>query len=319
MEELEDQAADQESGDVFELDPFDTVVGQEESSEDDDDEVEDNDAFSDLSSDAGGFDDELEKPAEVETDFHQIKDMVGKLDTILTLVFDYFNRSHAIIDPVASRDSSPPSVTESPRIPLRPLSSTLAAVAKIIRRSQFHCLLSIFDRTIIRTFKSRYTQFLVFWYSSLDPEFGDLFQGMLIEKALLDESQPTVTRVAAASYLASFVSRAQFVDRQSTRSVVSVLCDFLSSILEGFEIASRTEGDVGATHCTMFYAISQALFLIFCFRWRDLLEEDMEDLDELGGGTTAPAKKWMHKLDVMQRVVSSELNPLKVGLAIVYI
>lgn len=319
---MEDQAVDQEGGDVFELDPFDTVVGQDESSDDDDD-GQDDDAFSDLSSDAGGFDDELEKPVEAETDFHQIKDMVAKLDTILKLVFDYFN--HTIVDPLSPRDSSrsdtPTSVTDSPRIPSRPLSPTSIAFGKLIRRSQFHCLLSIFDRTIIRTFKSRYTQFLVFWYSSLDPEFSDLFQGMLIEKALLDENQPTVTRVAAASYIASFVSRAQFVDRQSTRSVVSVLCDFLSSRLEGFDIAARIGGEVSAAHCTMFYAIAQALFLIFCFRWRDLLEEEVEEVDELGGGAVVgggPAKKWMRKLDVMQRVVSSELNPLKVCISFMF-
>jgi len=62
-------------------------------------------------------------------------------------------------------------------------------------------------------------------------------------------------------------------------------------------------------HHNIFYAVSQAVFLIFCFRWRDL-EEDLEDTDELLGASAG--KKWMSELSVMQRVVTSPLNPLKV-------
>jgi len=38
-------------------------------------------------------------------------------------------------------------------------------------------------------------------------------------KALLEQDQPAVTRAAAASYIASFVSRAQFVDREGARDL----------------------------------------------------------------------------------------------------
>jgi RNA polymerase I-specific transcription initiation factor RRN3 len=62
-------------------------------------------------------------------------------------------------------------------------------------------------------------------------------------------------------------------------------------------------------HHSIFYAVSQAIFLIFCFRWRDL-EEEPEEGDELLG--MSPGKKWMPELEVVQRVVTSPLNPLKV-------
>ena len=61
---------------------------------------------------------------------------------------------------------------------------------------------------------------------------------------------------------------------------------------------------------SIFYAVSQAVFLIFCFRWRDLLE-DHEDVDEFASAG-ALAKKWMPELDVLHRAVNSDLNPLKV-------
>jgi RNA polymerase I-specific transcription initiation factor RRN3 len=219
-------------------------------------------------------------------------------------------------------------------------------------RIQFNALLSIFDRVILRTFKSRYTQFLIFWYTSLDPEFADIFQGMLVERALLgaspttiqvhsespdEEGNPssdalvasgsTVARAAAASYIGSFVSRALFVDGESTRRVVALLCEFLQAHLDDVEELIRTQTstlNVGGPQHTVFYAVSQAVFLIFCFRWRDLLDLEEEDgeFSAVGAATNTVQnectrgdgpRKWMPELGILQRVVNSVLNPLRVG------
>ena len=307
---------------VFELDPFDTAVGQEEVAQEEEAPEDDQDGFSDLSSEAEDPEDPADSSHEFATDFHHIKDMVNKLDTILMLVFDHLNRPSFAVKPTLFPDSLPsdsppptPLMSEDwPPIQLQPATVSSPELEKTVRRSQFHALLSVFDRAIIRTFKSRYTQFLIFWYSSLDPEFSDLFQGMLIEKALLDENLPLVTRIAASSYISSFVSRATFVDKESTRNVVSVLCDFLTSRMDAFDHALRVGGELTGTYCAMFYAVCQAVFLIFCFRWRDLIEdqaEDLEELTELHAGR--PARKWLPRLYVLEKAVSSLLNPLKVG------
>jgi RNA polymerase I-specific transcription initiation factor RRN3 len=319
LEELDEVEDAQDGGDVFELDPFDVVIGQEmgESDSDSDDD-DDSDNLSDLSSDAGDADDTEQTP-DVPADARHIHDMVAKLDAILKLIFDYFNSFHAATTPIAlahlpsptlsPRSESPSSITELSDLP-RPSSPVSIERGKAVRRSQFHTLLSIFDRTIIRTFKSRYTQFLVFWYSSLDPEFSDLFQGFLVSKALLEQDQPAVTRAAAASYIASFVSRAQFVDREGARRVAGVLCTFLRNHLDVFDTVLQSGTTMPSmAHHSIFYAVSQAIFLIFCFRWRDL-EEELEDADELLGGSAGT--KWMSELSVVQRVVTSPLNPLKV-------
>ena len=58
----------------------------------------------------------------------------------------------------------------------------------------------------------------------------------------------------------------------------------------------------------MFYAVTQAIFLIFCFRWRDLGGE----LEEENVFSDDSKQKWMRELDVLKRVVTSVLNPLKV-------
>jgi RNA polymerase I-specific transcription initiation factor RRN3 len=154
---------------------------------------------------------------------------------------------------------------------------------------------------------------------------------------------PELTRAAAASYIGSFVSRATFVDREGVRRVVGVLCEFLNAHLESVEEALKagwgaTWGvDGGAASLTtqgqhtVFYAVTQAVFLIFCFRWRDLVdEEDMGDDDEqlrlyldsngmIAGRTrktisTINKGKWMPELGILKRVVVSVLNPLKVNI-----
>jgi RNA polymerase I-specific transcription initiation factor RRN3 len=287
-------------------------------SDSDSDNGSDYDNLSDLSSDAGDVDD-VDGAPDVPVDARHIQDMVVKLDAILKLIFDHFNNLHATTTPTAllqspsprlsPRSESPSSIAETTELSRAP-SPVSIEHGKVIRRSQFHTLLSIFDRTIIRTFKSRYTQFLVFWYSSLDPEFSDLFQGLLVSKALLEQDQPAVTRAAAASYIGSFVSRAKFIDREGARRVTGVLCTFLRNHLDMFDSLLQSGTPIPSmTHHSIFYAVSQAVFLIFCFRWRDL-EEEPEDTDELL--SAGPGKKWISELNVVQRVVTSPLNPLKV-------
>ncbi|KAF8351692.1 RNA polymerase I-specific transcription initiation factor RRN3 [Amanita rubescens] len=360
IEELEEEEEKGQQEDVFEIDPFDMVIGEgDDSSSESENEAEDA-GFSDLSS---GPEDNDEDTPELPTNVRHIQEMVKKLDVILNLLFGYFSRTHASTSNLASSalDLFPltplpelpplsPSLSTAPPTPtLTPSPPTLAETLikratplapPDLLRSQFHTLLSIFDRTILRTFKSRYTQFLIFWFTSLDPEFADLFQGMLVDRALfatdatllnpsadgtnenavISSMAPTVTRAAAASYIGSFVSRANFVDRVATRHVVGVLCEFLRAHLDAVDEAVRewgtaavtgdgASGGVDRAQNTVFYAVAQAVFLIFCFRWRDLLE-DAEGQEDVSANVVG--KKWLPGLNVLQRVVTCVLNPLKV-------
>ncbi|EJD48533.1 RNA polymerase I-specific transcription initiation factor RRN3 [Auricularia subglabra TFB-10046 SS5] len=293
MEELEAEGAGPDAGEIFTLDPFENVVGENEPrSDSDDDEGDIDDALSELSSEAEDLDNDPAK-LEEERDLGHIQEMVTKLDAILKLVFEHFNRLQAEI-----------------------LSSSLPETDTLLdaRRAQFLSLLTIFDTTILRTFKSRYTQFVVFWYASLDAEFADLFLGMLVGRALRDAGQPPVARAAAASYIASFVSRALFIGRAAARKVTELFCTFLAQ-----HLALVEEDPLAARQHMVFYAAAQAVFLIFCFRWRDLLLEDEEGDGEVDdemeiamGASLSRKRRWLPELDVMQRVVSSPMNPLKV-------
>ncbi|KAG2135732.1 RNA polymerase I-specific transcription initiation factor RRN3 [Suillus bovinus] len=286
LEELED--AEPTDGELFEFDPFDTIVGQEGDSSDDEDEDVD-DGLSDLSSDASSDSDAEDTP----TDTRHVHDMVSKLDAILKLVFDHFNKLHSSIPTsVTSSPSVHPTITHDHDLQSHEPHTLLAI--------QFHTLLAIFDRSILRTFKSRYTQFLLFWYASLHPEFSDLFLGLLVDKALFGSASASgVERAAASSYLGSFISRALFIDREGAQRAVKVLCAFLGAHLDAVEA-----GNAASNNHSVFYAVVQSIFLVFCFRWRDLQEEP--DEQEVG------RKIWISELGVVQRVITSDLNPLKV-------
>jgi RNA polymerase I-specific transcription initiation factor RRN3 len=315
--ELEELEAEQEQADLFDLDPFDTVVGQEQSNdpaEDADGSEEGSDGFSDLSSEADGQDDDDAPPVDEPLDFGRITEMVNKLDAILKLLFDHFDRPPSPSpSPSPSRPSTPAttSLTSSPH-PRSPSPADETEDSRTLQQlAQFHTLLAIFTRTILCTFKSRYTQFLVFWFASRNAAFADLFLGELVAHALLEPAQPEVARAAAASYVASFVSRAVFIGRDEARGAVRVLCRFLEHDADAFETGSRDAAPPG-----VFYAVAQAVFLIFCFRWRDLVEGDGNG--EVGGdgeqdALAGPSKKmWMVELSIIQRVVACPLQPLKV-------
>lgn len=294
LEEIEEGSAQRSDTGLLNFDPFDTLVGQESSSDGEDDEDEDPGSFSDISSE----EEEGDVLAPVEHDLAKrakhVKDMVVKLDHILKLLFDHFEKI------LEESDDANPELRQS-RI-----------------QPYFVSLLGIFERSILKTFKSRYTQFLLFWFTSKDPSHADVFQGFLLSRALLEADQPSVTRCAAASYLSSFVSRALFVDTEGARKVVALLCEYLEGQLNAFDEAGGLDGLLGsaedgvqknaASLYSVFYAVCQAVFLIFCFRWRELLDDEEGDEDAM----TRSRKKWLPELRVVQRLILSSLNPLKV-------
>jgi RNA polymerase I-specific transcription initiation factor RRN3 len=354
LEELEDLATSEEeasadgknaSGLLNNFDPFDTLAGQESDSD-----SEDGDGlpgggdvanFSDVSSEGEGDEEEGGREGgeggalgakEVEKRAKRVREMVAKLDGVMDALLKWLSQTS--IDTGSYTGQNNP---ESPE-----------------QHPHFLTLLSIFDRTILTTFKSRYTQFLLFYLVSL-PSFpstettklppaavsdravsserdnlppesnlpnphADYFLGLLLHNTLVPQPVPipVLTRIASASYLASFVSRALCVGQPDCRQAVILCCQWIDGRLielEGLLLGSTAtaDGDSDArAELSVFYGVVQAVFLIFCFRWRDLLEAvgDVEDGDEEEQEDTK--KRWLNELSVVQRLIVSPLNPLKV-------
>ncbi|BGP45398.1 DNA independent RNA polymerase I transcription factor [Rhodotorula kratochvilovae] len=262
----------------------------------------------------------------------------AKLDGILKVVLDHLAAAHAdqrSLDRNNTSTVAPPAkpsadvfdsafanaaAAESGSREVTPTADGPLPAEVVERRlTLFRTLLDIFDRTLLRTFKTRNVQFLLFYLCSLDVASSDHFIGVLLGRALFDQDAPSVTRVAAAGYVASFIARAQFVDASMTRKVMRHLCSFLEGQMDDYArvaaLATSIKGAgpaPGGQELPVFYAVAQAAFYIFCFRWKDLLEEE-DDLDDEAAlfGLDA-GRKWMMGLEALKKAVSSSFNPLKV-------
>lgn len=227
-------------------------------------------------------DDDNESDGDVEYDdddedsdaVSNIRETVDKLDSMLYILFEYYSKS------------LPTKYTHEP---------------KLSAMDTFELLLRMFDNTILPTYRSRFTQFLLFWAAQKSPEFTNHFCVSIIEKAL-DNTRPQKARQAAAAYIASFVARAKTMTKTDVRVVVRLLCRYLGLFVD--ERSYECNGP-DVSRWGGFYSIVQAVMYIFCFRWRDLKEAEE---DEFG----IVEEKWTSGLDNLCKAILSKFNPLKV-------
>jgi len=174
----------------------------------------------------------------------------------------------------------------------------------------FNLLLQQFSTTILPTYRSRHTQFILFHFAQSSSWLIDWFTGVCIAQAF-DPARPLVFKQIAAAYVGSFVARAANMTKEMVREVFRIVganlvsyCTKEEPECKGPDV--RRFGD--------FYAAAQALLYIFCFRWRELMinAEDGDEHDELGysdiGETT-----WVPGIkETLHRTIYSKFNPLKV-------
>ncbi|RCH96533.1 hypothetical protein CU097_012786 [Rhizopus azygosporus] len=255
-------------------------------------ETEDEDDISDVESvDSQSSQMDPDKKDSIE----EIKYMVRKLDAMMQLSFQYFQKC------------------------------AQTASSEVLHEI-FYALVDIFDRAVLKTLKSRYTQFLLFYFCSLNVhEYSDYFLDHLLQH-ITDPLKPNVTRVAAAAYISSYVARAKFLDSSTIQRVVLALSTWCDGYMDMHESSVR---NLDCTKHDVFYAVVQATMYIFCFRWRDLvidneleIEDDIEDdmyseehrhltRPENGFGSGA-SRTWCLGLRNLPRLVMSKFNPLKI-------
>jgi len=200
---------------------------------------------------------------------------ITKLDCILDLLFEYY-------------------------------SSMFTKETGLAQAADFEQLMNVFIKVILPMHGSRHTQFLLFHFGQLVSRFSDQFSTSMLQLAS-NRNQPAMIRQSAAAYLASFIARGAHVDSQTVRHVVDVLCNELNKLRRGH--VPNCNGPDLAKYGT-YYCIAQALFYIFCFRWRDLIT----NYEEFEDNALNPADlHWIPGLkEALTRNILSKLNPLKI-------
>ncbi|TAQ89820.1 hypothetical protein B7494_g1874 [Chlorociboria aeruginascens] len=175
--------------------------------------------------------------------------------------------------------------------------------------SMFETLLGHFSNIILPTYRSRHTQFLLFHFAQKSENLVDRFAGTCVQLAF-QAGRPGILRQSSAAYLASFVARGAHVPAEVVRTVFELIGRHLDHIRIENEVTCRGPD---LKRYSTFYAMTQALLYIFCFRWRDLiissdiLEED--DLLAFIGQDLA----WIPGIkETLSRTIYSKLNPLKI-------
>ncbi|KAJ2536372.1 DNA independent RNA polymerase I transcription factor, partial [Coemansia sp. RSA 1878] len=298
--ELDDLESDEESEvedtGVFEFEDeeqSDAKDGDQSDAKDDESEESgsDSDSDSDSESDADSVTSDLGRAR------YSAKKTVAKLDALMSTLLTWLER-HCHVDEQTGEMSESTS-------------------------RLFLLFLDLFDTVILPTFKSRYTQFVLFYFSSQNAEYSDVFLGTMVGNLgepmrSAHDRVSSVTKVSAAAYLGSFVARAKFLTPSVVRSVVGVLVQWANTYMDWYEeqdvqsVVRTYAQALGAPQAeierhVVFFAVSQAILYMFCFRWRDLAES------QSGGPiveTELDSVCWCTELEGLQRIVFSRLNPL---------
>jgi hypothetical protein len=157
-------------------------------------------------------------------------------------------------------------------------------------------LLRAFDAIIVRTHRSKFTQFLIYLACKLEASFAHQFLNYLCHKLCYDNG-PIYIRQTCAAYLGSFIGRAAFLSIVTVKEIITLLVTWGNKYLDLYD----TEMPDAEKHA-LFYSVCQSLFYLFCFKGRLLLE--------------AGAKSFLKQLPI-HRIIHSNLNPLKMCLPIV--
>lgn len=175
--------------------------------------------------------------------------------------------------------------------------------------AMFESLLGHFATIILPTYRSRHTQFLLFHFAQTSETLVDRFAGTCVQLAF-QSTRPAILRQASAAYLASFVARGAQVQPYVVRTVFELIGNNLDNI--------RTENELTCQgpdlqKYSTFYAMTQALLYIFCFRWRDLLETSGDVEEDDPAAFLSQDLDWIPGVkDTLSRTIYSKLNPLKI-------
>ncbi|RIA94956.1 RNA polymerase I-specific transcription initiation factor RRN3 [Glomus cerebriforme] len=224
-------------------------------------EESDFEVFDDANADDSDSDIEDSAPIVIAVD---IANGIQKLDCIIKLVLDYLDYSHK--------------------------NGTQEQQARLTET-----IFIIFKESILCTIKTRYIQFIPFWYFSLNKSYASRFIKLLLDK-LINEEGKEIIREAAAQYIASYIARAKYLDVEEVTWCMRVLIQWAGNYVSAHENLIRVRDE--SKH-ERFYLIVQTVMYIFCFRWRDFCD------------TTSGNNNWSKEIEIIKNIIESVFCPLK--------
>ncbi|XVF18174.1 hypothetical protein REPUB_Repub10bG0189400 [Reevesia pubescens] len=157
----------------------------------------------------------------------------------------------------------------------------------------FETLLQSFQITVMSAYKSKFTQFVIFYACALDPENCGIRFATMLTDLFVQDSHPLPTRMSAVAYLASYLSRAKFLSASFIYSMLKRLVDWCLAYCK------THDGDINPNAHRVFYSGCQAIMYVLCFRMKVFMD--------------VPRLKLL-LLMPLEQILKHKLNPLKVCL-----
>jgi RNA polymerase I-specific transcription initiation factor RRN3 len=223
-------------------------------------------AFNDANVEYSDSDIEDSAPIVIAVD---IANGIQKLDCIIKLVLDYLDYSYK-------------NGTQEQRMKLT------------------ETIFIIFKTSILCTIKSRYIQFVPFWYLSLDKSYASRFIKLLLDK-LIGDGGKEIIREAAAQYIASYIARAKYLDVNNVMQYMRILIQWATNYISIHKNLVRIQDE--SKH-ERFYLVVQTIMYIFCFRWKEFCDNNSGN------------NIWSKEAEELRNIIESNFCPLKVKLFI---
>ncbi|XP_072969754.1 uncharacterized protein [Typha angustifolia] len=134
---------------------------------------------------------------------------------------------------------------------------------------EFDMLMDIFRRSILRLHKSKFSQFILFYACSLDPEICGVKFAVHLTEIFVSKTEDAISRMSAVSYLGSYLSRAKFI---SPCDVVSIIKRLVDCCFDYCRFQNGEEKIKNPKSHQVFYAGCQAVMYVLCYRMRSIMD-----------------------------------------------
>lgn len=226
-----------------------------------------------------------------------VDEMAEKLDSVMYLLFDY----------------------------MRKLSEGSSSVLPL----KYEILERVFESSILATHKSKFVQFLMLFLCGLEPPVVEksraeddddstveeqvplyrLFTARLMGR-LRDGRQSISFRQTAACYLASFLSRAKYVNNETCCEALCSLLGWTDAYMRNVQSSVAADAREQCAEHSLFYTVSQAAFYIMCFRGAGVIDfflansDPSEDSECESEDINISRERW-------EKLCSHQLQPLR--------
>lgn len=221
------------------------------------------------------FDMDEDHELEVENDESEI---IAKLDGVVRDIFHYIAAKHSINSGLTDV-------------------SWLCIGTESRGKDVFAILLSVFESRMLLSTHVRYTCFIWIYLCSIKEEYAT----RMLETLWSIIVRPQVAQVdvakahGAAAYLAAFLARANYLDVQVATVWMLRIVNWCIQYVSNCGVTNKQILPGVIRHGT-FYALCQAFFIIFSFRYKEMVKN----------GAIEEVRRWG-----LGRIVHSPLEPLK--------